>query len=46
VLEGRRRAFVADLTDGALAYAVTVRRDHELFVEAFREGRIAGLAAT
>jgi uncharacterized protein (DUF2252 family) len=46
VLEGRRRAFVADLTDSALEYAVTVRRDHELFVEAFREGRIAGLAAT
>ena len=44
-VEGRRRAFVADLTDFALDYARTVRADHELFVDAFREGRIAGLSA-
>ena len=46
VLEGRRREFVADLTDFAVAYADTVRRDHSLFVDAFREGRIGGVTAT
>jgi uncharacterized protein (DUF2252 family) len=46
VLEGRRKELVADLTDFALRYAETVRRDHALFVEAFREGRIGGVAAT
>jgi uncharacterized protein (DUF2252 family) len=44
-LEGRRRAFVADLTDFAMEYAGQVRRDHALFVEAFRSGRI-GIDAT
>jgi uncharacterized protein (DUF2252 family) len=44
-LKGRRRAFVAAVTDFALEYAVQVRRDHALFVEAFREGRI-GIAST
>jgi uncharacterized protein (DUF2252 family) len=46
VLEGRRREFVADLTDFAVDYALRVRRDHELFVDAFREGRIGGVSAT
>ena len=46
VLEGRRKEFVADLTDFALSYALRVRRDHELFVDAFREGRIGGVSAT
>ena len=46
VLEGRRRAFVADLTDFALDYAARVREDHALFVDAFREGRIGGVSAT
>jgi uncharacterized protein (DUF2252 family) len=45
-VEGRRRDFVADLTDFALGYAAGVRRDHELFVDAFREGRIGGVSAT
>jgi uncharacterized protein (DUF2252 family) len=46
VVEGRRKEFVADLTDYAMAYAVTVRKDHALFVDAFREGRIGGVSAT
>jgi hypothetical protein len=46
VLEGRRKEFVADLTDFAIDYAVTVRRDHALFVDAFREGLIGGVTAT
>jgi uncharacterized protein (DUF2252 family) len=46
VVEGRRKEFVADLTDYAMAYAVTVRQDHALFVDAFREGRIGGVSAT
>jgi uncharacterized protein (DUF2252 family) len=44
-VEGRRKAFVEAVTEFALAYAADVRRDHILFVEAFREGRI-GVAAT
>jgi uncharacterized protein (DUF2252 family) len=44
-LEGRRRAFVDAVTDFGMEYAVQVRRDHALFVEAFREGRI-GIAST
>jgi uncharacterized protein (DUF2252 family) len=46
VLEGRRREFVSDLTQFAIDYAMTVRDDHELFVDAFREGRIGGVSAT
>jgi hypothetical protein len=45
-VEGRRKEFVADLTDFAMDYALTVREDHALFVEAFREGRIGGVSAT
>jgi uncharacterized protein (DUF2252 family) len=45
VLEGRRKEFVADLTDFAIDYAVTVRKDHALFVDAFREGLIGGVTA-
>ncbi len=44
-LQGRRKAFIAALTDFAVEYAGTVRRDHALFVEAFREGKV-GVAAT
>jgi uncharacterized protein (DUF2252 family) len=44
-LEGRRKAFIEAVTEFALAYAAEVRRDHALFVEAFRQGRI-GVAAT
>jgi uncharacterized protein (DUF2252 family) len=46
VVEGRRKEFVRELTDFAIDYAVTVRADHELFVDAFREGRIGGVSAT
>jgi uncharacterized protein (DUF2252 family) len=46
VVDGRREDFVADLTEFALSYAVRVRKDHELFVDAFREGRIGGVTAT
>jgi uncharacterized protein (DUF2252 family) len=44
-LDGRRDEFVAAVTDFALDYAGTVRRDHALFVEAFRSGRI-GIEST
>jgi len=46
VVEGRRKELVADLTDFAVDYADTVRRDHALFVDAFRENRIAAVSAT
>ena len=41
----RRDEFVTWLTDFALTYAEQVRRDHALFVDAFRAGRI-GVSAT
>jgi uncharacterized protein (DUF2252 family) len=44
-VQGRRKEFTAAVTDFAVEYAVQVRRDHALFVDAFRAGRI-GIAAT
>jgi uncharacterized protein (DUF2252 family) len=44
-LKGRRNEFVTWLCDWGIAYAVRVRRDHALFVDAFREGQV-GIAAT
>jgi uncharacterized protein (DUF2252 family) len=44
-LEGRRRQFTDDLVQFGIDYAKTVRHDHGLFVEAFREGRI-GISST
>jgi uncharacterized protein (DUF2252 family) len=44
-LEGKRRAFTDDLVDFGIGYARTVRHDHALFVDAFREGEI-GIDAT
>ena len=44
-LEGRRREFVAWVTDFGMDYAERVREDHALFVHAFREGRI-GVSST
>jgi uncharacterized protein (DUF2252 family) len=38
--------FVEDLVEFAMAYAGTARRDHALFVDAFRGGEIADLPAT
>ncbi len=46
VVQGRRKEFLRELTDFAIDYAATVRKDHELFVDAFREGRIGGVSAT
>jgi uncharacterized protein (DUF2252 family) len=46
VVEDREDEFVADLVDFGVAYADRVRKDHALFVDAFREGRIGGVAAT
>jgi uncharacterized protein (DUF2252 family) len=44
-LDGRRKAFVSAVTEFALEYATQVRRDHGLFVDAFRSGRI-GISST
>jgi len=44
-LKGRRNEFVTWLCDWGIAYAVRVREDHALFVDAFREGQV-GIAAT
>jgi uncharacterized protein (DUF2252 family) len=44
-LEGRRRAFTDELVEFGVEYARTVRHDHALFVDAFREGEI-GIDAT
>jgi uncharacterized protein (DUF2252 family) len=44
-VKGRRRDFTADIVEFGLSYAEKVRRDHALFVDAFRSGRI-GVAAT
>ncbi len=44
-LEGRRNEFVQWLCDWGNDYAVRVREDHALFVDAFREGQV-GIAAT
>ncbi|MGH3366374.1 MAG: DUF2252 domain-containing protein [Nocardioidaceae bacterium] len=46
VLEGRVEEFVEEIVDFGVSYADTARTDHELFVEAFREGAIANLSAT
>jgi uncharacterized protein (DUF2252 family) len=45
-LAGRRREFVEDIVDFGLTYADRARRDHALFVDAFREGRIGGVSST
>jgi len=46
VLDGRRDEFTADIVDFGIDYAGRVRRDHALFVSAFREGEIGGVTAT
>jgi uncharacterized protein (DUF2252 family) len=46
VVEGRRGDFVEDVTGFGIEYATRVRKDHALFVDAFREGRIGGVSAT
>jgi uncharacterized protein (DUF2252 family) len=42
-VRGREEDLVADLTAFALEYASRARKDHALFVDAFREGRVEGL---
>ena len=44
-LQGRRRDFTDHVVEFGLGYAERVRKDHALFVDAFRSGRI-GVAAT
>ena len=44
-LEGRREEFLAAVVDFAFTYSQQVRRDHALFVDAFRHGKI-GVDAT
>jgi len=44
-LQSRRNEYVAWLCDWGIAYAARVRKDHALFVDAFREGQV-GIAAT
>lgn len=38
--------YEVDLDDFGLSYAASTRRDHALFVSAFREGEIGGVTAT
>jgi uncharacterized protein (DUF2252 family) len=44
-LKGRRREFGEWLAQWGIDYALRVRQDHSLFVDAFREGRM-GMAST
>ncbi|KRF35401.1 DUF2252 domain-containing protein [Nocardioides sp. Soil805] len=44
-LKGRRREFGDWLSQWGIDYAMRVRQDHSLFVDAFREGRM-GMAST
>ena len=46
VVEGRRREFVEDIVSFGVDYAQRVRKDHGLFVDAFRESRIGGVSST
>jgi uncharacterized protein (DUF2252 family) len=46
VIDGREKEFLDEIVEFGIAYAATARRDHALFVEAFREGAIADLSAT
>ena len=43
VVRGREDELVEELTAFALDYAVRARKDHALFVDAFRAGRVEGL---
>jgi uncharacterized protein (DUF2252 family) len=46
VIEGRAEEFIEDILKFSLDYAGTVRNDHSLFVDAFRENRIPGVPST
>jgi uncharacterized protein (DUF2252 family) len=43
-IEGNEEEFVAEMVDFGARYSATVRRDHSLFVDAFRNGQIPGLS--
>jgi uncharacterized protein (DUF2252 family) len=45
-LQGRRKELTADVVEFGIDYAARARRDHALFVSAFREGDIGGVSAT
>lgn len=45
-VRGREDELVADVTGFAVDYAVRVREDHALFVDAFRNGRIEGVSSS
>jgi uncharacterized protein (DUF2252 family) len=46
MIGGRRDEFVADVVAFAHEYAARTQEDHRLFVDAFRAGRIPGIAST
>jgi uncharacterized protein (DUF2252 family) len=46
VLKGQENAFVEDVVDFGIEYALRARRDHELFVDAFRGGHFELVSAT
>lgn len=46
VIGDRRQEFIDEITEFAIEYSATVRRDRALFVEAFRENRIPGVPST
>jgi uncharacterized protein (DUF2252 family) len=46
VLEGEQDAFVDEIVDFGIEYALRARRDHELFVDAFRGGHFELVSAT
>jgi uncharacterized protein (DUF2252 family) len=43
-LSGNEEEFVAEMVDFGARYSATVRSDHSLFVDAFRNGQIPGLS--
>ena len=45
-VEGRRDEFVEDIVAFGADYAARARKDHSLFVDAFRESRIGGVSST
>lgn len=45
VVEGRVDEFISEIIDFGIEYAEVSRTDHQLFVNAFREGEIAGVSA-
>jgi uncharacterized protein (DUF2252 family) len=45
-LSGNEEEFVAEMVDFGARYSATVRNDHSLFVDAFRNGQIPGLTSS